>query len=375
MRQFNQYLDIWREPDPNTTTSHPPAFSTNYPTFYPSRCIPTMETKQKKSNKTNNNKTVFQSNPQTSTHLESFLGGITVSSFIVIWLASASSPLIFALSLLRGYYHVASFVIIVTIISYLPWKRGRISNYVQRFVDTYHPSYYNGVSICFEGGEVPSSQHRQTFFAVHPHGAFCIGWALLFTSSIMHGVRFCFAPSLFASPFFRLFSRSVGRPGSAARSAMEDYLKNGEDVALPPGGFEEATLTCTTQDRVFIKKRYGFVRLCLKYGVAIRPVYVFGEGRLFGNVQGMWKTRLALNRWGIPTILVWGSWFFPLLPKKGVNLHIVVGKPLIVPKVDNPTKEEVIAWHEKYITELKRIYEEYKEVAYEDGKVAKLEVW
>jgi hypothetical protein len=336
-----------------------------------------METKQKKSNKTNNNKTVFQSNPQTSTHLESFLGGITVSSFIVIWLASASSPLIFALSLLRGYYHVASFVIIVTIISYLPWKRGRISNYVQRFVDTYHPSYYNGVSICFEGGEVPSSQHRQTFFAVHPHGAFCIGWALLFTSSIMHGVRFCFAPSLFASPFFRLFSRSVGRPGSAARSAMEDYLKNGEDVALPPGGFEEATLTCTTQDRVFIKKRYGFVRLCLKYGVAIRPVYVFGEGRLFGNVQGMWKTRLALNRWGIPTILVWGSWFFPLLPKKGVNLHIVVGKPLIVPKIDNPTKEEVIAWHEKYITELKRIYEEYKEVAYgnEDGKVAKLEVW
>eukprot|EP00970_Alexandrium_tamarense_P018792 scaffold13469_cov292-Alexandrium_tamarense.AAC.2 len=109
MQQFNKYLDIWREPDPNSTTSHPPAFSTYYPTFSPSRCIPTMETKQKKSNKTNNNETLFQSNPQTSTHLESFLGGITVSSFIVIWLASASSPLIFALSLLRGYYHVASF--------------------------------------------------------------------------------------------------------------------------------------------------------------------------------------------------------------------------------------------------------------------------
>ena len=193
----------------------------------------------------------------------------------------------------------------------------------------------------------------------------------------MKGVRFCFAPILFASPFFRLFSRSVGNPGSAARPSMEAYLKKGEDCALPPGGFEEATLTSTGQDRVFIKMRYGFVRLCLKYGVAIRPVYVFGEGKLFNNVQGFWKKRLALNRLGVPTILVWGQWFFPLLPKKGVNIYIVVGKPIIVPKIESPTKEEVAVWHNKYIAELKRIYDEYKEDAYgaEAGKVAKVEVW
>ncbi|KAL7548619.1 hypothetical protein ACHAWF_011892 [Thalassiosira exigua] len=157
---------------------------------------------------------------------------------------------------------------------------------------------------------------------------------------------------------------------------MNAYLRAGDDVALPPGGFEEATLTSTTQDRVFIKRRYGFVRLCLKHGVAIRPVYVFGEGRLFGNVQGMWKARLALNRLGVPTILVWGRWFFPLLPRRA-KLLVVVGRPLVAPKVDAPTKEEVAQWHQRYIDELKRIYDEYKEVAYgpEEGKEAKLEVW
>ena len=124
-------------------------------------------------------------------------------------------------------------------------------------------------------------------------------------------------------------------------------------------------------------RRYGFVRLCLKYGVAIRPVYVFGEGKLFSNVQGCWRNRLALNRFGIPTIIVWGRWCFPLLPKKGVNIYIVVGKPIILPKIENPTKEEVAVWHNKYIAELKRIYDEYKEVAYGvgKGKVAKVEVW
>jgi 2-acylglycerol O-acyltransferase 2 len=158
---------------------------------------------------------------------------------------------------------------------------------------------------------------------------------------------------------------------------MNSYLKNGENVALPPGGFEEATLTSTKIDRVFIRRRYGFVRLCLRYGVRIRPVYAFGEGKLFSNVQGLWRTRLALNRFGIPTIVSWGRPFFPLLPKKGIKMHIVVGRPLILPKIENPTIDDVTLWHEKYINELKRIYDEHKHVAYgsEEGKVSKLEVW
>eukprot|EP00573_Skeletonema_grethae_P002814 CAMPEP_0201689116 /NCGR_PEP_ID=MMETSP0578-20130828/2756_1 /ASSEMBLY_ACC=CAM_ASM_000663 /TAXON_ID=267565 /ORGANISM="Skeletonema grethea, Strain CCMP 1804" /LENGTH=84 /DNA_ID=CAMNT_0048173643 /DNA_START=717 /DNA_END=968 /DNA_ORIENTATION=- len=84
-----------------------------------------------------------------------------------------------------------------------------------------------------------------------------------------------------------------------------------------------------------------------------------------------------MNRFGIPTIIVWGRWFFPLLPKKGVKIYIVVGKPIILPKLENPTKEDVATWHKKYIGELKRIYDEYKEDAYgaDEGKVAKVEVW
>ncbi|KAL7537663.1 hypothetical protein ACHAXR_011374 [Thalassiosira sp. AJA248-18] len=325
--------------------------------------------------------TVLETNPTSTTTLDSFFGAVAVSAFIVTWLASCASPILLFLALTRGYHYIAASIVVVTIISYAPWEHGVISRWFQAFLNRYHPLYYNGVSIVFEGGEVPSSlaseNHRQTFFAVHPHGAFCIGWALLYHSPAMRTVRFCFAPSLYASPFFRLFSRSINKPGSAARPAMNAYLRRGEDLALPPGGFEEATLTSTKVDRVYIKRRYGFVRLCLKYGVAIRPVYTFGEGRLFSNIQGLWKTRLALNRFGIPTILVWGRWFFPLLPKKGVKLHIVVGRPLILPKIESPTKEDVAVWHNKYIHELKRIYEEHKEAAYGpgEGKDAKLEVW
>ena len=86
--------------------------------------------------------------------------------------------------------------------------------------------------------------------------------------------------------------------------------------------------------------------------------------------------RLALNRFGMPTIIAWGKWLSPLLPKKGVKLHIVVGKPLNAPKIDSTTKEDATLCHSKCIAELKRIYEEDKEDTYglEHGKVAKLEI-
>lgn len=301
-----------------------------------------------------------------------------MTGFILIWLSSALSPLLLFLSVSNGYASAAGFIVAVTVAAYLPWEHGPISRFVGRFYNVYHPRYYLGMRVVYEGGRVPSLSDPQTFYAVHPHGAFCLGWSQLFLSPEMSHVRFCFAPTLYMSPFFRLFSRLVGRPGSAARPAMSGYMKRGEHLALPPGGFEEATLSSLDRDRAFIKKRTGFVKLCLKHGVRrIRPVYAFGERRLFWNVQGLWGLRLALNRFGIPTICVWGRWFCPLAPRNDERVTIVVGRPIELPLIEDPTKEDVVKWHGEYIKELRRVFEDHKEGAYgaEEGKVAKLEIW
>ncbi|KAL7534557.1 hypothetical protein ACHAWF_010739 [Thalassiosira exigua] len=254
---------------------------------------------------------------------------------------------------------VVTFLVVVAVAVYAQWEHGVLLKLLQDFLNQYHPLYYDGTSMVFEGGGVPSppssssdrSLQEQTFYAVYPHGAFCIGWALLYHSLVLRGVRFCFAPTLHTSLVFRLYARMVNRPGSAARLAMNACPRAGDGVALPLGGFKE-------------------------HCIAIWPVYVFGEGRLFANVQGMWKARLVLNRLGVPTILVWWRWFFSLLPRKA-ELLVVVRRPLVLPKVDAPTKKEVACWHRRYMDELKKSYEEYKEVTYgpEEGKDAKLEVW
>jgi hypothetical protein len=329
--------------------------------------------------------TVLRTDPTTTTTFESLLGTTAVLLFVGSWLASLSSPLVLSLALFYGHRAVAATIACVTAVAYLPWEHGIISRGFQNFLNRYDALYYGGTGVsiayegCVENVDAATGKMRQTLYAVHPHGAFCIGWSFLYHNPrmIAGGVRFCFAPLLYASPIFRLFARAANRPGSASRSAMAGYMRDGEDVALPPGGFEEATLTHTSVDRVYVKRRYGFVKLCLKYGVSVRPVYVFGEGRLYSNVQGGWRVRLAMNGYNIPAIFPWGLWFFPLLPKKDVGLFIVVGRPLVLPKLANPTKMEVAMWHDNYVRELKRIYEDYKEEAYgsERGKVSKLEVW
>ena len=158
---------------------------------------------------------------------------------------------------------------------------------------------------------------------------------------------------------------------------MVSYMKRGESLALPPGGFEEATLSCPDQDRVFVKKRYGFVRLCIQHGIPIRPVYVFGEKGLYWNIQGAWDVRLAMNKNGFPAILTWGHPLFPLMPRHDVDLKIVVGAPMAVPKVEDPSKEVVKQWHDKYMAALTKLFEDHKEAVYgsEAAKTAKLEVW
>ena len=128
-------------------------------------------------NKSNNNVTVLQTDPTSTTTLEYFFGGLAVSSFIITWIASLLSPIVLFFALKRGYHFTSASIICITIIAYLPWDHGLISKYFQDFLNRYHPLYYSGgVSLVFEDGETPttnSKQHRQTFYAVHPHGAFC----------------------------------------------------------------------------------------------------------------------------------------------------------------------------------------------------------
>jgi 2-acylglycerol O-acyltransferase 2 len=321
-----------------------------------------------------------------STFLQTLFGGLSVSIFIIVWLGSLFSPLILYISIQSRDYVAASILFTVGFIAYVPFwdTKGPLPSAIKYFYSTYHPRYYKRCKVIFKDSlpcdtsSSTSSAHRPAFYAVHPHGAFSLGWSVLYASDFMESVRFCFSPSLFMSPFFKIFSSITGNPGTADKKSMISYMKNGENLALPPGGFEEATISCLDQDRVYIKKRAGFVKLCLQHGYSVVPVYCFGEKDTFWNVQGSWSLRLKINSFGVPAILIWGTKLLPLLPRRSskYGLMIVAGDRIDLPKIENPTNADVKNWHDKYMASLLAIFEEYKFEAYGDGaKTMKLELW
>lgn len=57
---------------------------------------------------------------------------------------------------------------------------------------------------------------------------------------------------------------------------MNRLMNEGKNIALVPGGYEEATITTPKALRVFIKKRKGFIKMALKKGYKVVPVIVLG---------------------------------------------------------------------------------------------------
>jgi hypothetical protein len=58
-------------------------------------------------------------------------------------------------------------------------------------------------------------------------------------------------------------------------------MQNKVNVAMAPGGFEEATLTTVRENRIFIKQRKGFIKYVLHYGYRVYPTFIFGENEIY----------------------------------------------------------------------------------------------
>lgn len=136
--------------------------------------------------------------------------------FVVIWLCSAGSPFLLGIALYKKDYKSIWSLLGVTIFAYLPWKQNSFTEILRSVYTKYSSQYMKRYKLVFVDGQGddPKQQQRQTFYAIHPHGAFCMGWSFLYCSDIMQSVKFCFSPALCLSPFFRIFSRIMGNPGS-----------------------------------------------------------------------------------------------------------------------------------------------------------------
>ncbi|XP_050296536.1 2-acylglycerol O-acyltransferase 1-like [Anthonomus grandis grandis] len=217
---------------------------------------------------------------------------------------------------------------------------------------------------------------KNYLFCVYPHGTMALGaigtfgnnyggFNKYFPHHIAHVVTVS-APYLM--PFFREFALALGGI-SADADSIEHVLQSpegGHVCVLMPGGSQEIYYSKPGHYRIILNRRKGFIRLALKSGTAIVPVLSFGEIDLFDQMKGTTYKIFQefVRKWtGFTLVVPVGRGFFQytfgLVPRRK-PVHLVVGSQMEVPKIENPSPEQVEEYHAKFVQHLQRTFEEEK---------------
>lgn len=215
--------------------------------------------------------------------------------------------------------------------------------------------------VVFEDGATSPAPDSKTMVALSPHGILTIGWMTMITSKEFRnsGFKWLVAEVLNMLPFLADINTWCNITGCGKKD-MITYMSSGTNVALIPGGFEEATIYKRGCHRIFIKERKGFVKYALQYGYKIMPAYVFGEENTYWQMDMGPSPSFALwlNKYKIPTTFFVGKYFF--MPDNDANINVVVGKPLDLPKLESPSVADVDKYHSLYIEAVQGIFDRNK---------------
>lgn len=230
---------------------------------------------------------------------------------------------------------------------------------------------------------------RKYIFGYHPHGIISHGAFAAFAtealgfSQLFPGITntLLTLDSNFRIPFYRDYALALGL-ASVSRESCENLLsKGGVDgegmgraITIVIGGARESLDAQPHSLRLVLKRRKGFVKMAIRTGADLVPVLAFGENELYEQVRPdqhplIHRLQMLVKRtmgFTVPLFHARGVFNYDvgLLPyRRPVN--VVVGRPIKVvqqqdrDKIDDAYVDQL---HSQYVQELKRIWEEWRDV-------------
>ena len=185
-----------------------------------------------------------------------------------------------------------------------------------------------------------------------------------------NNLRTLAASVLFHIPIVREISLWTGCI-NASRKTAEKALDRGRSLIVLPGGEAEQIMTTYGEEKVYLSKRKGFIKLAMRKKVSVVPMYVFGCSDYFYTSTMMYSLRYKLMKnLGVCIPLcagLFGSTVCPLAKKT----TIVFGEPLeFEMKGADPTDEELDAAHALFTKELIALFDKHKvALGYGDRKL------
>ncbi|KAI8994312.1 diacylglycerol O-acyltransferase 1 [Gaertneriomyces sp. JEL0708] len=220
---------------------------------------------------------------------------------------------------------------------------------------------------------------KNYLFGYHPHGIIGLGaWTNFGTeaSNFSHqfpgiNVRLLTLQTNFHMPFWREVLLSLGIC-SVSRRSCDNILNRGpgHSCMIVVGGASESLLAFPGTNDLVVKKRLGFIKVALRNGASLVPVFSFGENDLWNQVANPPGSLVRTFQVLFQKYLTFAP---PLFFGRGIfqyNVGImpfrrpvvsVVGRPIDCPKIENPSHEVIMLYQKRYLDALQEVYDQHKE--------------
>lgn len=239
-------------------------------------------------------------------------------------------------------------------------------SFLQAWPFRHMPAYFNFSEIReISDAEVQKLiEERPVIFSIQPHGVFSFGGAsagVEWANRWWHPKQIptSVASSVLHTP---LVKHVVGLFGvvDASTKSLTSWLSKGKSVVLYIGGIAELFLVSQDEEKLFAAKRKGFIKLALRTGSEVVPVYFMGNTSVLSVLTGDVLRKVA-RMTGVTLTWFWG-YKGTLIPRPNKILG-VLGRPLGIPKepIAEPTQEQIDAFHKKYLEEVRRLFDSYKQ--------------
>ncbi|KAM5370672.1 hypothetical protein ACJZ2D_008386 [Fusarium nematophilum] len=241
---------------------------------------------------------------------------------------------------------------------------------------------------------------RKYIFGYHPHGIISHGaWGAFATNALGFSELFpgitntlLTLDSNFRLPFNRDWILWMGLQSVSKESIWNILTKGGHNndgqgraVTIVVGGARESLEAQPGTLRLILKGRKGFVKMALRTGADLVPVIGFGENDLYDQlspkthpiVHQMQMIFLKVFKFTVPALHGRGvlNYDVGLMPYRR-PVDIVVGRPIRVeqPHGPQPAQEDIDELHERYVREVEKLWEAYKDYFSADRK-AEMEIF
>ena len=250
-----------------------------------------------------------------------------------------------------------------------PYRGGRVVEWARRLGVWRAAAAYFPLAVHTTTPPLSTAAGGPVVLAAHPHGVLSLSVVLAFVLRAARGDdalagldwRVGTVTANTALPLWRDLLMAMGFV-NAHRGSLDHCLRSGLSVVLVPGGAREALHAHPGRADLVLACRKGFVKLALAHGARLVPVFCFGETELYSLAPSPAWLQDALRRLlGFSVPLAYGRGCCSRrstgpLPRR-VPLNIVVGAPLALPVLPNPTAAQLDVYHAQYVAALRALYD------------------